>query len=233
MSSTAGPLDFPFTAAELPHVLSQLPSHRTPGPDGLPYEPFSVPDVNLASAVLAFFELVRHWAVVPTIWRSARVSPLHKTGVADDFNNYRPISLLRCSLKILERLLLLARLLPMVDPQLDESQTGFRFGAEEHVYTLAETLRVRSWAPDFLRICRCAESAWRDAVLLKLAEMGVAGGTWAVIADLFTDTTARAVVNGSASSPWTETAVFSAPCCLTSFSMVLPQLCVPLVQGLH
>ena len=34
MSSMAGPLDFPFTAAELQHVLSQLPSHRAPGPDG-------------------------------------------------------------------------------------------------------------------------------------------------------------------------------------------------------
>ena len=189
-------------------MLSQLPSHRAPGPDGLPYELFSVPDVNLAAALLAFFELVRHWAVVPTIWRSARVSPLHKTGAADDFNNYRPISLLCCSLKIFERLLL-ARLLPVVDPQLDESQAGFRFGAEEHVYTLAETLRVRRGRRTFcafVDVRKAFDIAWRDAVLLKLVEMGVAGGTWAVIADLLTDTTARAVVNGSASSPWTENA---------------------------
>ena len=48
--------------------------------------------------------------------------------------------------------------------------------------------------------------AWRDAVLLKLIEMGVAGCTWSVIASRFTGTTARAVVNGFASSPWTEIA---------------------------
>ena len=128
------------------------------------------------------------------------MSPLHKTGAADDFNNYRPISLLCCSLKIFERLLL-ARLLPVVDPQLDESQAGFRFGAEEHVYTLAETLRVRRGRRTFcafVDVRKAFDIVWRDAVLLKLAEMGVAGGTWAVIVDLLTDTTARAVVNGSA-----------------------------------
>ena len=38
---------------------------RAPGPDGLPYELFSVPDVTLAAALLAFFELVRHWAMFP------------------------------------------------------------------------------------------------------------------------------------------------------------------------
>ena len=82
------------------HVFSQLPSHRAPGPDGLPYELFSVPDVNLAAALLAFFELLlRRWAIVLTIWRSARVCALHKTGTA----NYRPMSLMCCSLTIFER----------------------------------------------------------------------------------------------------------------------------------
>ena len=97
----------------------------------------------------------------------------------------------------------------MVDPQLDESQAGFRFGAEEHVYTLAETLRVRCGRRTFcafVDVRKAFDIAWRDAVLLKLAEIGVAGGTWAVIANLLTDTTARSVVNGSASSPWTESA---------------------------
>ena len=85
----------------------------------------------------------------------------------------------------------------MVDPQLDESQAGFRFGAEEHVYTLAETLRVRCGRRTFcasVDVRKAFDIAWRDAVLLKLAEMGIAGGTWAVITDLPTDTTARALV---------------------------------------
>ena len=193
MASLSGPLDFPLSAAELQHVLSQLPSHRAPGPDGLPYEFFAVKDDVLSSALLTFFELVRHWAVVPLIWRSARVSPLHKGGPADDFNNYRPISLLCCSLKIFERLLL-ARLLPRVDPQLDECQAGFRWGAEEQIYTLAETLRLRARKRTFcafVDVRKAFDVAWRDAVLVRLAETGVSGSMWSVIADLHCKTTAR------------------------------------------
>ena len=208
MASLSGPLDFPLSAAELQHVLSQLPSHRAPGPDGLPYEFFAVKDDVLSSALLTFFELVRHWAVVPSIWRSARVSPLHKGGPADDFNNYRPISLLCCSLKIFERLLL-ARLLPRVDPQLDECQAGFRWGAEEQIYTLAETLRLRARKRTFcafVDVRKAFDVAWRDAVLVRLAETGVSGSMWSVIADLLCETTARVRVNGLTSQPWTETA---------------------------
>ena len=198
-------------------------SFRRIEPQGLPYELFSVPDVNLA-ALLAFFELVRHWAIIPTIWRSARVSPLHKTGAADDFNNYRPMSLLRCSLKIIERLLL-ARLLPSVDPQLDESQAGFRLGAKEHGYTLAETLRLRGGRRTFCAIIdvrKAFDIAWRDAVLLRLKwGLPVVRGL-----SLLTGTSARAVVNGSASSPWTETA------CVRQGSVLGPLLFNILFNGL-
>ena len=57
MPFLSGPLDFPLSAAELQHVLSQLPSHRAPGPDGLPYEFFAVKDDVLSSALLTFFRI--------------------------------------------------------------------------------------------------------------------------------------------------------------------------------
>ena len=208
MPSTLGQLDFPFTEAELQNVLSQLPLHRAAGPDGLPYDVFVVDDDCLRAALLTFFELVRHWTVVPSIWRSARVRPLHKSGPVDEFNNYRPISLLCCSLKIFERLLL-ARVLPQVDPQLDESQAGFRWGAEEQIYTLVETLRLRAGRRTFcafVDVRKAFDVAWRDAVLLKLTEFGICGALWSVIADLLSDTSARVIVNGSISASWPESA---------------------------
>ena len=76
MATMSGQLDFPPTEAELQNVLSQLPLHRAAGPDGLPYEVFVVDDECLRAAMLTFFQLVRYWAVVPSIWRSARVCPL-------------------------------------------------------------------------------------------------------------------------------------------------------------
>ena len=76
MLTLSGQLDLPFTEAALQNVLSQLPLHRAAG------RPRRPPFTN------TFFELVWHWAVVPSTWRSARVRLLHKRGLVHEFNNY-------------------------------------------------------------------------------------------------------------------------------------------------
>eukprot|EP00439_Symbiodinium_sp_Y106_P028743 s4698_g3.t1 len=208
MSTTVSRFDYPFSEPELLRVLQQLPPNRAPGPDGLTYELYRVEDDTLRRALLSFLELVRHWAVVPSVWRSAVVTPLHKTGAEDEFTNYRPISLLCCGLKVFERLLL-RRLLPHVNPRIDESQAGFRWGAEEQIYTLVETLRLRARKRTFcafVDVRKAFDVAWRDAVLLQLAAVGVAGSTWRVLDDLLGATCARVLVNGVLSEPWDERA---------------------------
>ena len=150
---------------------------------------------------------MRVWTVVPSIWRKAVVTPLHKAGDADQLNNHRPISLLCCCLKIFERFLL-KRLLPHVSPQIDESQAGFRWGTEEHIYTLAETLRLRPRKRTlcaFVDVCKAFDVAWRDAVLVQFAQAGITGAMWKVLDALLTETTsAQASINGCLSEPWFE-----------------------------
>ena len=41
--------------------------------------------------------------IFPNIWKIAHVTPLHKKGSENLCNNYRPISLLSCVGKVLER----------------------------------------------------------------------------------------------------------------------------------
>ena len=208
MYATASRFDFPFSEPELLQVLQQLPANRAPGPDGLTYELYRIDDGTMRNALLSFFELVRCWAVVPSVWRSAVVTPLHKTGAEDEFTNYRPISLLCCGLKVFERLLL-TRLLPHVNPRIDESQAGFRWGAEEQIYTLVETLRLRARKRTFcafVDVRKAFDVAWRDAVRVQLAALGVTGSTWRVLDDLLGATSARVLVHGTLSEPWDERA---------------------------
>ena len=104
---------------------------------------------------------------------------------------------------------MLRRILPHVSPQIDECQAGFRWGAEEHVYTLAETLRLRKRKRTFcafVDVRKALDVAWRDAALVKLAESGITGSTWNVLDDLLTGTSARVFVNGALSEPWAEAA---------------------------
>ena len=159
--------------------------------------------------------------ISPIVWRSAIVAPVRKGGRADQFTNYRPISLLCSCHKVCVRLVL-KRLLPHVDPLLDRSQAGFRRGAEAQVCSLPKTLRLRPHHHTFCAFVgarKAFDVAWRDAVLLNRAPAGVSGGLWSVVADLVTDTTARVSVNGSFSAFWAHRC---STCCL----MPSPQLYV-------
>ncbi|CAE7243833.1 unnamed protein product [Symbiodinium natans] len=58
----------------------------------------------------------------------------------------------------------------------------------------------------FVDVRKAFDVAWRDAVKVRLADLGVTGSIWKVLDDLLTDTSARVAVNGSMSQPWSETA---------------------------
>ena len=84
MSRIAGQLDYVFSEPELLQVLRELPANRAPGPDGLTYEVFCVDDDVFRAALLCFFELVRSWATVPSVWQTAVIKPLHKSGSVEE-----------------------------------------------------------------------------------------------------------------------------------------------------
>ena len=61
-------------------------------------------------------------------------------------------------------------------------QANSRWGAEEQVYTLAETFRLRRHKRTFgvfVDVREAFDIAWRN-VLVKLAEAGIIGSMWKV-----------------------------------------------------
>jgi hypothetical protein len=58
-------------------------------------------------------------------WKESIIVPIHKTGDKTDCNNYRGISLLSTSYKILSNILL-SRLSPYIDEIIGGHQCGFR-----------------------------------------------------------------------------------------------------------
>ena len=66
--------------------------------------------LRLGAEILAFilsidFELVFEFGIFPQIFKTAKVIPIHKSGNKQLVQNYRPISLLPCVSKILEKLI--------------------------------------------------------------------------------------------------------------------------------
>ena len=58
---------------------------------------------SISPSLTAIFNLSISSGVFPDLWKTAKVSPLHKDGSLFDRSNYRPISVLAVVSKILER----------------------------------------------------------------------------------------------------------------------------------
>ena len=88
----------------------------------------------------------------PKMLKTAKVIPMHKSGTLDDFNNYRPISLLPQFSKILEKVFY-NRLLVFTEKHkiVHESQFGFRpkysttYAVSELIECISEALENKSF----------------------------------------------------------------------------------------
>ena len=169
-----------FTLAELKAALQLCHLDKAPGCDKIPYRALCVDIPWWQDAILRFLELCRLYGCIPSVWKHGVVVPLAKSADASDRNDYRPITLTSCFAKTLEKMIL-NRIKPSIDPQLDTSQAGFRWGSDVQVYALYETLRLlkncRTFCA-FLDIRKTFDAAWRDGALLKLHRAGVPSSLW-------------------------------------------------------
>lgn len=96
----------PFSAAELSAALHSG-GGKSPGADGIhPQLLLHLPKVG-REALLALCN--RSWLTgeVPAVWKSALIVPILKKGKpAKDVRSYRPVSLLPCAAKLLERMVM-------------------------------------------------------------------------------------------------------------------------------
>ena len=109
---------------------------------------------------------------VPSMWKLAKGIP---SNIRD---NYRSITLTFCRAKILERMVL-NKFHPLVDPTLDECQTGFRWGSDLLAHSLDVTWHMRKHTRTycaFMDIRKAFDVAWRDGAMLRLHRAGVQGG---------------------------------------------------------
>jgi hypothetical protein len=79
----------------------------------------------LLSAILKLINSVWNKEELPDQWKESIIAPVYKKGDKTDCNNYRGISLLSTSYKIVSNLLL-SRLGPYIDEITGDHQCGFR-----------------------------------------------------------------------------------------------------------
>ena len=92
-----------FSSTEIKAVIINLDSNKAVGPDKI-HNKLLTAAVDIISEPLAIlFNRCIAEGIFPSTWKIAHVNPIHKKGPTENCANYRPISLLSCVGKVLER----------------------------------------------------------------------------------------------------------------------------------
>ena len=94
-----------MTINELKDAFFSLQANKSPGHDGISFNVIKNFFGPLSTPLLNIFNLSMEKGIFPDELKIARVTPIYKTGDENDFRNYRPISVLPCFSKMLERIM--------------------------------------------------------------------------------------------------------------------------------
>jgi hypothetical protein len=137
-------LDLPFSRSEIDLIIRNLPSNKSPGPDG-----FNTDFVRKCWPVIAldFYELCDKFyegSICLDSINGSYVTLIPKLSLPTSVGDYRPISLLNTSMKILTKLLA-NRLQLVITSLIHQNQYGFLKG-----WTIQDCL---AWAFEYISIC--------------------------------------------------------------------------------
>ena len=123
--NTAEPLVPDPSALEVELAIEKLKSHKLPGVVQIPAELIKAGVRTIRSAIHKLIIAIWNKEELPEEWKESAIVPVHKKGDKTKCNNYRGISLLPTTYKILSNILL-SRLIPYAEEIMGDYQCGFR-----------------------------------------------------------------------------------------------------------
>jgi len=142
---------------------------------------------------------------LPESWKNALIVPLHKKGDKTDVNNYRGISLVQVTYKILSATIL-KRVQEQLEHKIGEYQAGFRpnRSCSEQIFNLKTILKLRHTRRQptictFVDFQKAYDSIDRHSLFQILDEYGLDRKTQSLIKQTLTDTTSQVKFMGEKS----------------------------------
>ena len=137
-------MDRKFTNEELEQALRELKMKKSPGPDQVTNEMLVNLGNGMKRKLLQLFNTSWRSGRIPQAWKEATMTPIHKQGKSKDkAESYRPISLLSCLCKTMERMVN-TRLTWYLENNniLIEEQAGFRKGrcTEDQITLISQSI---------------------------------------------------------------------------------------------
>ncbi|CAI5479359.1 unnamed protein product [Closterium sp. Yama58-4] len=113
-----------WTEKEVKQALKEMSCNKTAGKDGLPKEIFELHWDTLGKHVMGLVQDFTLTSLLPTSVKDAVTLLLHKKGVKEQLENYRPITLLNIGYKILAWVLV-SRIKKVLHKVISREQFGF------------------------------------------------------------------------------------------------------------
>ena len=123
-------------------AIGKLKNHKSPGIDQIPAESIKAGGRTICCAI---HKLISIWnkEELPEEWKESIIVSIYKKGDKIDCNNYRGISLLPTTYKILSNLL--SRLIPYAEEVIGDHQCGFRHNRSttDHIFCICQILEKK------------------------------------------------------------------------------------------
>ena len=197
-------LDLQFSVNDVLHLLQDLKSSSSGGPDGLHPHFLKMSAEAVAYPLFLLFSRSLKSGVLPEIWKTAFISPIFKSGIRGDPLNYRPISLTCVCSKMFERLISHAITEYLeVNKILTSEQFGFRTGRSVEDQLLLTYGDITGWvnagcAVDMILFdfSKAFDTINHCMLLEKLASLGIGGSILRWISGFLMNRTMEVVIDG-------------------------------------
>jgi hypothetical protein len=137
---TAEPLVPEPSVSEVKIAIEKLQRHKSPGIDQIPAEMIKAGGRIIRSEIHKLINSIWNKEELPEQWKESIIVPVYKKGDKTDCSNYRGISLLSTTYKILSNILL-SRLTQYAEEIIGENQCGFRCNRSytDHIFCIRQT----------------------------------------------------------------------------------------------
>lgn len=188
-------------------LLNSLNPSKSSGPDKLPTKLLKLIAILIYEPLTKLFNKSLSEGRFPTLWKTANITAIFKRkGSCADPTNYRPISLLPCLSKILEKLVFRAIYSHLTDNNiLTEKQSGYRpkHGTQLQLTYLVHNLYAaldhsHDFTAVYLDISKYFDTIWHAGLLYKCeAQCGLSGSLLCWLKSYLSDRLQRVRVGNS------------------------------------
>ncbi|CAI5473992.1 unnamed protein product [Closterium sp. Yama58-4] len=191
-----------WTEQEVKEAFTAMARNKSPGGDGLPKELFECHWDLLGGSFMALVRDFEKSASLPVELKEAVTILLHKKGDRDQLNNYRPITLLNFTYKVLARVMA-DRMKRVLHQVISPEQCGFLPGRSlsDAVALVVDIIDVAKnekadWYLLLVDFQKAFDSVLRDFLFQVLRKMGFPERYVGWIEGLHENTTTKLLVNG-------------------------------------